>query len=109
MEFLILLLFGFALIWLFVVLPQRRRQAQHDAMVSGLSLGDEVVTAGGIYGTVTRLREDEVSLEIAEGVEVRVARRAVAARLSEDEDEEGDAEAEAADEDVPAVNGEETR
>ena len=88
MEFLILMAFGFGLIWLLLILPQRRRAAQHEALVAGLTPGDEVITAGGLYGTVTELGEEDVGLEIADGVEVRVARRAIAAVLPEEDEGE---------------------
>ena len=87
MEFVIVLLFGLILMWIFVVLPQRRRAAQHTQMLEAMEPGDEVVTAGGLYGVVQAVRDDEVDLEIAEGVRVRVARRAIAAVYEEDEDE----------------------
>ena len=56
-------------------------------MIDSLEVGQQIVTAGGLYGTVTALDGDEVRLEIADGVEVRIAKRAVAGVVSEDEDE----------------------
>ena len=88
MGFLIILVFGFALMWLLVVMPQRRRQAAQNAMLSALDVGEEVVTAGGLYGTVTAVEEDDLRLEIADGVEVRLAKRAVAAVIPPDEEQE---------------------
>jgi preprotein translocase subunit YajC len=61
-----------------IVRPQRRRVSAHRAFVSALRLGDEVVTTGGIYGTIRALRGDAVELEIAPGIVIRVARAAVA-------------------------------
>ena len=62
-------------------------------MLSELRVGDEVLTAGGIYGTVSRLDEDQVTVEIAPKIEVRVARRAIAGITREpDEEESGEAE-----------------
>ena len=84
----------FALFWLLVIRPQRRRQRTQAAMIRGLEVGDEIVTAGGIYGEITGLDDDEVRVEIAEGVEVRVARRAVAGVFGEDEEYEEDEEPE---------------
>ena len=69
----------FVLFWLLIIRPQRRRTRQQDEMVAGLRIGDEVVTAGGLYGEITGLDGDDVRLEIADGIEVRVARRAIAA------------------------------
>ena len=57
-------------------------------MIESLAVGKEIVTAGGLYGTITRVDADEVGLEIADGLEVRVAKRAVAGIMSADEDEE---------------------
>jgi preprotein translocase subunit YajC len=75
-----------ALMWFLLIRPQRRRQLEAQRMIESLEVGKEIVTAGGLYGTVTALEGDEVRLEIADGVEVRVAKRAVAAVISEDEE-----------------------
>ena len=89
---LLLILIAFALIWIFLIRPSRRRQTQQLTMQEGIEVGDEIITAGGVYGTVTGLDEDEVAVEITKGVVVRVARRAVAGVIPpEDElDEEPD-------------------
>jgi preprotein translocase subunit YajC len=88
--FLIFLILALILMWLLVVMPQRRRQAAQKAMMQSLKPGVEVLTAGGLYGDVTEVGEDEVALEIAPGVEVRVAMRAIAAVIPPDayEDDE---------------------
>ena len=76
--------------WLLLIRPQRRRQRVQQDMHANLRVGDEIVTAGGIYGDITAIEGDEVYLEIADGVQVRVARRAVAGVMpgEQDEDEE---------------------
>ena len=86
--FFFIIIIAFLLLWLIVVRPQRKRQNQQRALVNELQVGDEVLTAGGIYGTVSRLDEDEVTVEIAPRTEVRVARRAVAGVIQEPEGEE---------------------
>jgi preprotein translocase subunit YajC len=96
MGFLILLIVGFILMWLLIVMPQRRRQAAQIGMIESLAPGDYVVTAGGLYGTVTELGEDDLGLEIAPDIEVRVAKRAIGAVIPPDEIE--DEELEEADE-----------
>jgi len=78
------------LMWFMLIRPQRRRQLDAQRMINSLEVGKEIVTAGGLYGTVTALEGDEVRMEIAAGIEVRIAKRAVAAIVSEDEDEEPD-------------------
>ncbi|MFL5926461.1 MAG: preprotein translocase subunit YajC [Gaiellaceae bacterium] len=76
--FLILIvLFGAA--WLFFVLPSRRRRMSHSAMQNSISAGDEVITAGGLHGTVRELEGETLQLEIAPGVVATLDRRAVAA------------------------------
>ena len=88
-----LILVMLALVWLLLIRPQRRRQVEQQQLLNRLSPGDDVVTAGGLYGTISDVVEDEVRLEIAPGTTVRVAKRAVAAIVTppeEDELEEAD-------------------
>ena len=54
--------------FLLIVRPQRRRVAAHRALVATLEVGDEVITTGGIYGTVRAIEDDAVELEVAPGV-----------------------------------------
>ena len=82
----IILLLAIAAIYLIFVRPQRRKQKLQQGMQSELAVGDEVLTAGGVYGTVTRLGDDEVRVEIAPNVEVRLARRAIAVQLTDPAD-----------------------
>jgi preprotein translocase subunit YajC len=89
--FLFIIVIGFLLIWLIVVRPQKKRQNQQQQMLEELHVGDEVLTAGGIYGTVTALDENEVTVEIAPNTTVRVARRAIAG-ITHDEPEEDERE-----------------
>jgi preprotein translocase subunit YajC len=94
MEILVLL-FPFLLLYVLLIRPQQRRLREAQLMAASLQPEDEVVTAGGIHGTVTAVDEDTVWLEIAPGVIVRVLKGAIAQRLSEpvvvvDEDEDGD-------------------
>jgi len=86
-SFLIILLL-LALAWFVLVRPQRRRQASQEELFASLRRGDEIVTAGGLYGRIQSVRDDELDLEIAPGTVVRVARRAVAARIEPDDEEE---------------------
>jgi len=76
--------------YLLIWRPQQRRLANARALQQALNLGDEVITTGGVYGTVTALRDDHIEIEIAPNVVVKVARGAIGARITED----------AADEDV---------
>ena len=74
---LIILAVLLALAWGFVILPQQRRVKEHRAFVGSLSVGDEVITTAGVYGTVTELDDDRVRLRIAPDVEITIARLAI--------------------------------
>lgn len=87
-----------ALMWFLIIRPQRRRQQAARQLLTKIGVGKEIVTAGGLYGTVTAEEGDEVHVEIADGVVVRIAKRAVAGVLSEDE-----APDEALEEETPAT------
>src|SRR5947207_2755461 len=81
--FILILLVG---MWFLLIRPQRRRQMEAQRLVQSLEVGKEIVTAGGLYGTITALEADEARVQIADGVEVRIAKRAIAGVLSEDEE-----------------------
>ena len=75
-----------ALMWFMLIRPQRRRQQEAQRLLETISVGKEIVTAGGLYGTITAVDGDEVRLKVADGIEVRIAKRAVAGVVSEDEE-----------------------
>jgi preprotein translocase subunit YajC len=79
--------------YLLIWRPQQRRLANVRALQEALRLGDEVITTGGVYGTVTALRDDHIELEIAPGVVVRVARGAIGTRITQDAADEDDVDA----------------
>lgn len=95
--FLLILVLLFAVMWLVVIRPQKRKQREQQAMIDSLAPGAEILTAGGLYGRVSRVTDDEVLLEIAPGVEVRLAKRAVAAVMPSDTEDEVDEEEDVAD------------
>ena len=94
---LIVLVAMFALLWLFLIRPQRQRAQAHRELLTKVEVGDEVLTVGGLIGRVRSVQDEELVLEIAPGTQVRVARRSVAAVLSP-EDEGRQVEAAAASE-----------
>jgi preprotein translocase subunit YajC len=77
----------FALLWLFILRPQRRRQTEQLQMQDTLHVGDEIITAGGIRGEVRELDDEVLQVEIAPEVVVRLDRRAVAAVVPEEDDD----------------------
>jgi preprotein translocase subunit YajC len=86
---LFIIVIAFLVLYLIVIRPQKRRQAQQQKLTSELNVGDEVLTAGGIYGTITDVDEDRVTVEIAPKLEVQVARRAIAGVFTEPEPDTG--------------------
>ena len=86
MEPLLALVLTFALMWVLLIRPQQRRMRQHQEIVSSLRPGDEIVTAGGIYGIVQSIDDETMLVEVAPGVELRVLRAAVSQRVSSSDD-----------------------
>ena len=64
----------FAIMYFLMIRPQQKRLKEHRAMVAAVKKGDQVVTQGGILGKVVSVRDDELEVEIAQGVRVRVVR-----------------------------------
>jgi preprotein translocase subunit YajC len=81
MEALIVLGLTFGLLWLLFLLPQQRRVRAHQQLVASLEEGDDVILSAGIYGRISSLGPEDLDLEVAPGVELRVARQAVLRRI----------------------------
>ena len=71
----------FVLLYFLMIRPQMKRQKEHKAMVEALGKGDEVITAGGLVGKITKVGEAYVNLEVADGTELIVQKNAVATLL----------------------------
>ncbi len=94
----------FGIFYFLAIRPQRRQRQQHSQMVQMLKRGDEVVTIGGMFGTVTKIGDDWVELEIAKRTKVRYLKRAISSITNIVEDDEDEDEyIEAAEEDVEEV------
>jgi preprotein translocase subunit YajC len=66
------LIFIFAIMYFLMIRPQQQRMQQHKQMVENVRRGDTVVTAGGVVGRVTKVDDAEISVEIADNVQIRV-------------------------------------
>ena len=99
----------FALMYVLMIRPQRAKAQQQQRILSTVAPGDEVLTVGGIYGIVQELEPDEdggdLIVEIADGIHVRVARKALATIVKPDEEEE-DEDEEGIDDGENVVDGE---
>ena len=86
---LIIIVAMFALLWLFLIRPQRRRQIEQRELHESIEVGDEILTVGGMYAHVRELGdEDDLVVEIAPGTNVRLARRAVVGIVEVEDAEE---------------------
>lgn len=80
----LILIFG--IMYFLLIRPQQKKLREHQAMVAGLRRGDQVVTQGGLIGKVAKVKDDnEVDVEIADGVKVRVVRSTIAQVLNKTE------------------------
>ena len=78
----LIMLGGFVVIFYFLLIrPQNKRRKEHEQLVTALSKGDEVVTAGGIVGQITKVEDDFVKVQINDQVEMRIQKSAVGATL----------------------------
>ena len=109
MATLILLAAMFVLLWVLLIRPQRQRQQKHQSLLSSVEPGDEILTVGGLYGIVQEIDdEDDLVVEVAEGIHVRIARRALAAVVKpEDADEDDEMDGEVLDEEELVNDSEE--
>lgn len=86
-----------AVMYAFLILPQKKKQKARAELLASITVGDEIVTTGGIYGGVTEVKGDDVYVEIAPDVEVRITRGAIADRVYRVAEPEADATAQSAD------------
>ena len=107
MSFLIVMVLLLVVMYVLMIRPQRQRQRDHQSLIEGAGVGDDILTTGGIYGTITRAEGDDVVVEIADGLNVHMTRRGIAAVLPPEDEtppETIDAEAvEEPDDDESAV------
>lgn len=89
----LLIIVAFAFLYFVLVRPQKRRQVEQARLLGNLDVGDEVVTAGGIYGHITSIDGDDLMVEIAPQLEVRVARRAIGGVVKSEDAEPEETEA----------------
>ncbi len=71
------LLLMFAVLYFVMIRPQMKKQKEHRSMIDALAKGDEIVTAGGLLGKVSKIGDAYLSVELASGVEVQMQRQAV--------------------------------
>ena len=71
----------FVAFYFLLIRPQRQKQKKHDKMIAALEKGAKVKTVGGVFGTITGVKDDRFVLRIAESVKIEIAKEAVSAKL----------------------------
>lgn len=80
--FLTQLILVFAIFYFILIRPQQKKMKEHENMLNAIKPKDEIMTGGGVYGKVVKAEEDILTVEIAEGVKIRVSRASVRENLS---------------------------
>lgn len=106
MQGLLIIVVLFGLMWFLMIRPQRAKAQAQKRLLGQVEVGDEILTVGGLYGIVQEVETDEdggdLVVEIADGIHVRIARRALATVVKPDDDEDEDDE----EDDDDVVDGE---
>ena len=79
----ILVVLFFGVMYLFMVRPQRKRQQEHNELITGLKRGDRVITTGGIYGEVDSIDEESVVLNLEGGAKLRIMKHSIVGKQRE--------------------------
>jgi len=86
-QFVIIMALMLGVMYVLMIRPQRQKQAQQQNMIETAGVGDDVLTTGGIYGTITQAEGDDVVVEICKDVSVHMTRRGIAAVLPPEQEE----------------------
>lgn len=79
------LIFIFVVFYFLLIRPQQKKFKAHQAMIAAVEKGDEVITAGGVYGKITKIEDTTATVRIAEGVEVKIDRATLSSVLNKEE------------------------
>ncbi len=74
----------FAIFYFLLIRPQQKQQSEHDAMLKNLKVGDKILTSGGLYGTITGFKGDDLEVKFSQAVKLTVTRPAVSRLVSSD-------------------------
>ena len=74
----------FGIFYFLIIRPQQKQRKKHKDLMDSLVSGDEVVTAGGIHGTIKSVREDTLDIEVASGIVLKISRGAVSQKADEE-------------------------
>ena len=77
-EMVLMMAVFFAIMYFMIIRPQQKRAKDHKYMLDALNKGDEIVTGGGVLGKITNIGDNFIQIEVADGVQVKVQRQAIA-------------------------------
>jgi preprotein translocase subunit YajC len=83
------LILMFAVLYFFMIRPAQKKQKQKDQMLNALAKGDQIVTSGGIHGEVLQVKENTLSVRIADGVKIEVQKGSVSTLVTQEDGKEG--------------------
>ncbi len=86
LHFMVLMAVIYLIFYFLLIRPQSKKQKQHEEMLNNLRKGDRVITSGGIYGIVSRVKDEVVVLQVAENVRIDVAKSAITTLKERGED-----------------------
>ena len=78
------LILMFAAMYFLMIAPQRKKQKEHEKMMAALQAGDEIITTGGIYATITSVRDDRYVVRVSDGQKMEIGKSFVHARVKKD-------------------------
>jgi preprotein translocase subunit YajC len=85
LPLIIFMVIMFLMFYYMVIMPAKRRQKAHQDLVAAIKEGDEIISAGGIYGRIIKLRDESVDVEVAPGVKIKFDRRAIRRKAGDKE------------------------
>ena len=80
-EIIIMIAIFFAIMYFMIIRPQQKRQKNHQKLIGSLSKGDEVVTSGGMLGTILKVGDNSIKVEVADGVAVKLQKGSITSVL----------------------------
>mgnify|MGYP005845657757 CR=1 FL=1 len=79
----------FAILYFLMIRPQQQRQKKHQEMIRSLKTDDRVITVGGIYGTIVKIKDKSIVLKVADNVRIEFSKTAIAEVINKEEGEKG--------------------
>ena len=67
--------------WFLIIAPQRKKQKAHDKMITDLKTGDAIITSGGIYGSITNVKDDRFVVRVADNVKIELTKQSIGSKI----------------------------